>query len=94
MIASQVTDLLLVVYVIVLDFIHIPQKCQNIHYQEANRDQYIVQIRIPQMQERTIQVTPTKVKMENQKDVLIVKGEDVPQDVFNIVAKNVATMSI
>ena len=79
-----------------LDFIHIPQKYQDIHYQETVRDQYIVQIRTPQMQERTIQVTSTKVKINNQKDtlfnVIIAKSNQIPQDVFDVVALNVATM--
>ena len=46
------------------------------------------------MQEITFQMTTTKVKMDNQKDVLIAKGEDIPNNVFDNVAKDVATMSV
>ena len=47
------------------------------------------------MQERTFQVTPTKVKMNNQKvafNVLIAKSDQIPKNVVDIVAVNVATI--
>ena len=46
------------------------------------------------MQEITFQMTTTKVKMDNQKDVLIACSDQIPQDVFENVAKDVATMSV